>query len=94
MGMLHLTLTVSSCHQIPLFNQLYAMVLQEARCPLVQKPLQLLALCVSAGAPLEEPSLQLSSCFTHAPVLRSLGACLVSGLPGLASDCPVLSGIC
>lgn len=66
--MFYLILTVSSCRQIPLFNQLYTTILQEAPFPLIQKPLQLSDLCVSAGASLEEPSLQLSSCFTHGAV--------------------------
>lgn len=92
--MFYLTLTVSPCHQIPLSNQLYTTILQEAPFPLMQKPLRLSDLCASAGACLEEPSRQLSSCFTRGPALRSLAARLVSGLPGLAFDYPVLSGIC
>lgn len=85
---------LSHCRQIPLFNQLYTMILWEAPFPLILKPLQLSDLCASAGVSLEEPLLQLSSWFTHGPVLRSLGACLVSGLPDLAFYYPVLSGIC
>lgn len=85
---------LSHCRQIPLFNQLYTMILREAPFPLILKPLQLLDLCVSAGASLEEPLLQLSSWFTPGPVLCSLGACLVSGLPDLAFYYAVLSGIC
>lgn len=91
--MFYFILTVSSCHRILLFNQLHASTLQEAPFPLIQKPLQLPDLCVGAGASSEEPSLQPSSCSAHGPFLRSLGACLVSGLPGLAFNYPVLSGM-